>query len=212
MSTGFSSDSLGFITLTNGNLTAKYTGKNDQVPITVFENFVFKSGVHYSEFTIVNSVNPSKIMIGISDKAELKQSNSYLSDSLYGWGFKGDGTISNNFISKNYSSGFQKGDVIGVLVNISTTKLEFFKNGINLGTSYTGVTAPFAFALTLFSNSDEVSYKSGLPLPKMINSFLNNPSLTMSKNNLLIKKNQFQQTGAETFFTTETLNTGVHYL
>eukprot|EP01080_Neovahlkampfia_damariscottae_P001229 gene1229-11319_t len=211
MSTGFLPDSQGFISLLNSNFAAKYTNKNDQTPVTVFENFVMQSGVHYAEFTIVNSSNPSKIMLGISDKLELKQTKSYLSDSLYGWGYKGDGNVSGNYSTKIYSSGFNQGDVIGVLADFSIGKLDFFKNGMELGTAYTGISGPVSFALTLFSNSDEVSMKSGLPIPKVINDFITNPNLTMSKNNLVIKKNQYQQRGAETFFTKQTLSTGVHY-
>jgi hypothetical protein len=123
----------------------------------------------------------------------------------------GTGQSCTNNIQTPYGKAFKEGDVIGVAVDFTNASLTFYLNGVSLGVCYKSISGPVSFACSLSSNLDEVKMKTKLPFPKGKNSFLTPSSNVLASNgnlNLRYKVNGV----AETFFTTEVMTTGVHYL
>eukprot|EP01090_Pellita_catalonica_P023749 TRINITY_DN994_c0_g1_i2.p1 TRINITY_DN994_c0_g1~~TRINITY_DN994_c0_g1_i2.p1 ORF type:complete len:330 (+),score=60.17 TRINITY_DN994_c0_g1_i2:515-1504(+) len=99
----------------------------------VFGDTGFTSGVHYWEI----KVQSKECHIGISLKTTNGMDN-YLGAQNTGWAYVYSGHTKNgNYLS--YASGFNKGDKIGVRLDIPRKTLSFYKNGTALGVAFTNI-------------------------------------------------------------------------
>ena len=55
----------------------------------------------------------------------------------------------NKNLAEEYTQGSRRGDIIGVIVDLNTGRLEFTKNGISLGIAYENVKGPVSPCISL---------------------------------------------------------------
>jgi hypothetical protein len=55
----------------------------------------------------------------------------------------------NKNVTEEYTSGCRRGDIIGVIVDLNTGRLEFTKNGVSLGIAYENVKGPVSPCISL---------------------------------------------------------------
>ena len=140
------SDKAASVRLSGGNLTATVAASNQGgVRGTVGKS----TGKWYWEVTIGGtSVSHS---VGVSKAAESLSGE--VGSTANGWGFRFDGVSAHSGAATYYGTSYTVGDVIGVALDLDTGTLAFYKNGVSLGTAYTGVSGTVYPAVFLTYNS-----------------------------------------------------------
>ena len=129
-------------TLTNGNLTA--TTDNAQ-------KFGSSStlGVSSGKFYWEMKVNATYLYTGVDyDPAEALRNNDPIRS--HGWCYNADGSVYNNGSGSSFGNTFTTGDIIGVALDATNSKLYFSKNGTwqNSGDPTSGSTGTGAVSIT----------------------------------------------------------------
>ncbi len=124
------------IALSGGNLIATCTGSVSQL---VKGTLGKTSGKWYFEVktTNISTENPA---IGIA--TSLASTTEYVGGSTISWGFAAaSGLIYNNSSSSAYSSAITDSDWLGIAIDIGAGTITFYKNGVSLGTAFSGLGA-----------------------------------------------------------------------
>jgi len=129
-------------TLTNGNLTA--TTDNAQ-------KFGSSStlGVSSGKFYWEMKVNATYLYTGVDyNPAEALRNNDPIRS--HGWCYNADGSVYNNGSGSSFGNTFTTGDIIGVALDATNSKLYFAKNGVwqNSGNPESGSTGTGAVSIT----------------------------------------------------------------
>ena len=129
-------------TLTNGNLTA--TTDNAQ-------KFGSSStlGVSSGKFYWEMKVNATYLYTGVDyNPAEALRNNDPIRS--HGWCYNADGSVYNNGSGSSFGDTFTTGDIIGVALDATNSKLYFAKNGVwqNSGNPESGSTGTGAVSIT----------------------------------------------------------------
>jgi len=129
-------------TLTNGNLTAATDGS---------QKFGSSStlGVSSGKFYWEMKVNATYLYTGVDyDPAEALRNNDPIRS--HGWCYNADGSIYNNGSGSSFGDTFTTGDIIGVALDATNSKLYFAKNGVwqNSGNPESGSTGTGAVSIT----------------------------------------------------------------
>lgn len=144
------------VKLYDDNMKAKMLEEIDQ-PRSILGTKVFIQGRHSWEIKILETTNPTNIMIGVMDPNALKKDNHMFLSNTKGWSYCGNnGSIYTNSKGKSFGEVYQKGDVIRVTVDLEKKTLEFHKNGVYQGTAFTDIIGPVSPSVTLYSFSDEI--------------------------------------------------------
>lgn len=129
-------------TLTNGNLTATTDGA---------QKFGSSStlGVSSGKFYWEMKVNATYLYTGVDyDPAEALRNNDPIRS--HGWCYNADGSVYNNGSGSSFGDTFTTGDIIGVALDATNSKLYFAKNGVwqNSGNPESGSTGTGAVSIT----------------------------------------------------------------
>ena len=129
-------------TLTNGNLTATTDGA---------QKFGSSStlGVSSGKFYWEMKVNATYLYTGVDyDPAEALRNNDPIRS--HGWCYNADGSVYNNGSGSSFGNTFTTGDIIGVALDATNSKLYFSKNGVwqNSGVPTSGSTGTGAVSIT----------------------------------------------------------------
>lgn len=170
------SDKGGGVILSNNNLTVSLsTTPTDggSVRSTIGKS----SGKWYWEVT-VNGSSPYSLPGIATSSATVSSGTAYVSSATgYGY-YTSNGSKYNNNTLAGYSVSASVNDVIGVALDMDAGTLAFYKNGIGLGTAFTGLSGTFYaaegnwtlnsqistanFGATVFSYSVPSGYNAGL--------------------------------------------------
>ncbi|XP_062404538.1 SPRY domain-containing SOCS box protein 3 [Sardina pilchardus] len=105
----------------------------------------FCSGEHYWEIEFLEPPYGSSVMVGLGTKEALLHTGNTPSLNLLGmdgesWGLSYKGSVWHNGVSRKYTEAFyDKSTVIGVLLNLDSGALRFYRSGISLGVAFTGL-------------------------------------------------------------------------
>ncbi|TPX34232.1 hypothetical protein SmJEL517_g03082 [Synchytrium microbalum] len=129
--------------LERGNLRVAYkgSGKSDSDAAAIRSNYPMppQSGIFYYEIEIINKGRDGYIGIGFSiADVSTQRLPGWEKNS---WGYHGDDghSFSCSGTGKSYGPTFTTGDVIGCGVNFTNMTAFFTKNGVALGTAFTGL-------------------------------------------------------------------------
>jgi hypothetical protein len=143
------SDKSASITLSNGNLTAVQGGTNG-VFQSVRSTIGKSSGKWYWEYTAVGNGRMASIALSTAGLTA-----TYLGADANGWGFYGgDGKKYNNATGVAYGTTFTAGDVISVALDMDAGTVIFYKNGVSVGTAFTGLTGTMFAGISNDTNND----------------------------------------------------------
>jgi len=145
---------LNYVTLSDGNLVVQETAGSWRC---IRGNFMMTSGQWYWEFEATNS--PSAYFGGGISRLD-EPLNSYVGNTANGYGILGfNGNKYNTSGASSFSDTFFVGDVIGVAFDADIGTLDYYKNGIHLGTAYTGLdSGDFFPAFTVRSSTVKVNF------------------------------------------------------
>ncbi|CDW80411.1 btb poz domain-containing protein 2 [Stylonychia lemnae] len=120
-------------------------------------NVVWRSGIHKFEIQIelnmLASSNTWQIIVGVAavpqNSPPINLQN-HLGSTAKEWGMMClSGQKINKNIQEDYTQGSRRGDIIGVIVDLNTGRLEFTKNGVSLGIAYENVKGPVSPCISL---------------------------------------------------------------
>lgn len=139
------------ITLSNGNLTA--TGAIGGSWRAVRGIASASTGIKYYELVDwADSSHSGVFIVGIGKVGATL--NSYLGSDANGWGWQFSNASGNprwnNNSQTTYGALASTGDVIGVLLNLTTGTLVFYKNGVSQGTAFSSLSGTFFPMVSLF--------------------------------------------------------------
>lgn len=111
----------------------------------ILGNVTWRSGIHKYEVLIelnmLASSNTWQIIVGVA--APNISLQTHLGSSEREWGMMClSGQKINKAQTEEYSSGSRRGDVIGVIVDLNSGRLEFTRNGQSLGIAFENVKGP----------------------------------------------------------------------
>jgi len=137
-------------TLSNGNLQA--AGATDWT--SAAGTFGITSGKWYWEYLPISG---TYFICGIvTSKQNL---NTYLSESVNGFGYRWDGNKQTNGAASAYGATFTGGDIIGVAFDADAGTLTFYKNGTSQGTAFSSLTSgPYFPAVSAYTS--EISHSN----------------------------------------------------
>lgn len=106
-------------------------------------NFPMTSGKWYCE---IRPTAGTSIQVGLMTGTG---ANGFLGSTVNSWGYnQSSGNKFNNGTGSSYGAAFANGDVISVLFDADTGSLSFWKNGVDQGVAFTGLTSgPYYFAV-----------------------------------------------------------------
>lgn len=117
-------------TLSGGNLSASFSGVSS-VKSTISKT----SGKWYWEVTATSTTG--NMVIGVAGtSASVSQYTGQNTDS---WGYYGVNKVLNNGTLTNTQPGYSNADVIGVALDATAKTVQFYKNGVAVGTAVTGL-------------------------------------------------------------------------
>lgn len=129
------------ITLSGGDLTATSDGTNNSalVKATVYKS----TGKWYCEFTVNSGATGADVGIANSSCA----TSVYVGETTDGYGY--GGASGHKFHASNvaYGATYTNADVISVLFDADAGTLTFWKNGVDQGTAFTGITGAWTPAV-----------------------------------------------------------------
>ncbi|KTF81312.1 hypothetical protein cypCar_00021065, partial [Cyprinus carpio] len=105
----------------------------------------FTRGEHYWEIEFLEPPYGCSVMVGVGTQNALLHKGDQKFVNLIGidsesWGLSYKGFIWHNGRSQKYTEPFyERNTVIGVLLDLNTGTLTFFRNGVNLGVAFTGL-------------------------------------------------------------------------
>ncbi|XP_076143777.1 SPRY domain-containing SOCS box protein 3 [Alosa pseudoharengus] len=105
----------------------------------------FCYGEHYWEIEFIEPPYGTSVMVGLGTKQALLHSGKTPFLNLLGmdgesWGLSYKGSLWHNGKSRKYTEAFyDKSTVIGVLLDLESGALRFYRNGISLGLAFTGL-------------------------------------------------------------------------
>ena len=138
----FNTGILGYLPLTNANLTATDTS-GSAAWRSRWATIGMTSGKWYAEFPITYSgsasvVSAGGIGIGLHDGGS---SALYVGQTSTTYGYHANAVRYNNASSSSYGATFANGDVIGVAYDADAGTLTFYKNGTSQGVAYSSIPA-----------------------------------------------------------------------
>ena len=133
------------ITLSNGNLDLTHSGSNGNWQL-VLSTIGMSSGKFYCEFLCQDADS----VIGIAKGTHVIANDKYVGNDPNGWGYNGqNGQKLNNSSGSSYGSSYTAGDVIGIAFDADNGTLSFYKNNIDQGQAFTGLTDEYYFAFSI---------------------------------------------------------------
>jgi hypothetical protein len=144
------------VTLSEGRAVAKKTTDGWSLTTTEIES---TEGKHYWEVEVVSEVL-SSIFVGIS-RPNLDPTGEYISMACTDVWFIDavDGALyGNGKCDDDYAGAYKQGDRVGVLLDLDTGSLRFFKNGVEHGPGYAAgsVTGPVVHAAQMYHKDESV--------------------------------------------------------
>lgn len=100
------------------------------------------TGKHFYEATVTSG---GSVQIGVAKSTE--NLSAPVGGGVGGYSYLDGGDKYNNNTTAFYGSGYTTGDVIGVALDLTAGTIAFYKNGVALGTAYTGLTGTFYLAV-----------------------------------------------------------------
>jgi|GEM_PF-5319070 len=123
------------VVLSNGNLTATKTVVTSWANSNVYASKLVKSGKFYAEVAVGSVASTDFLHIGVSTiNTEQTQQFSY---NTAGYSYLNNGNKVNSASSVAYGASYTTGDKIGVLYDVTTGQLTFYKNGVSQGVAFT---------------------------------------------------------------------------
>tara|TARA_Y100000004_G_scaffold163530_1_gene192977 strand:+ start:5756 stop:8608 length:2853 start_codon:yes stop_codon:yes gene_type:complete len=135
-------------TVSNGNLEASFSGGSACV---IPSTLAFSSGKFYYEFEpgIVGDIGNG--VCGIRKANSRNYDNSYV--------YLGDGRkIIDGATAASYGDSYTNGDTIGCAVDMDNGTIRWYKNGVDQGQAYTGISGLYCFFQGTFGGSSSGTY------------------------------------------------------
>ena len=151
----FNTGALGFLPLTNANLTATESSGNANWR-TRWSTIGITSGKWYAEFTLTYSgstaITNGAVAIGLYDGGTA----TYVGLTANTYGYYSNGSKLNNSSSVAYGASYASGDIIGMAFDADAGTLTFYKNGTSQGTAYTSISSGLYYlACSAYWNSPD---------------------------------------------------------
>lgn len=141
------------LTLSNGNLTVTGAGSAWGTAISTVSK---SAGKWYWEFRITTAItNNMAGILGSTYGAPLL--NSYTGISSIGYAYSSNPFKWNNGLNTSYGSSITTNDVIGVALDMDSGIITLYKNGVSMGTMFSGLSGTF-FAAFSPGDTGSVSY------------------------------------------------------
>jgi hypothetical protein len=184
-------------TLSDGNL--RVVGANNR---TTLATIGMSSGKWYCEATAVSFTS---FHVGIArGNAEIGGTGDYLGNDANGWSYFQTGQKVTNNSASAYGSSFTTNDVIGIAFDADNGTLVFYKNNVNQGTAFSGLTSgPYFFAIganlpTAVFNFGQRPFAYAAPSGFKALCDTNLPSPTIAKPNTVMDSLLYTGSGVKT--------------
>ena len=133
------------ITLSNGNLDLTHSGSTGYWQL-VLSTIGMSSGKFYCEFLCQDADS----VIGIAKGNHVIANDKYVGQDPGGYSYNGqNGQKINNSSGSSYGSSYAAGDVIGIAFDGDNGTLRFYKNNIDQGQAFSGLTDEYYFAFSI---------------------------------------------------------------
>ena len=133
------------ITLSNGNLDLTHSGSTGYWQL-VLSTIGMSSGKFYCEFLCQDADS----VIGIAKGNHVIANDKYVGQDPGGYSYNGqNGQKINNSSGSSYGSTYTAGDVIGIAFDADNGTLSFYKNNIDQGQAFSGLTDEYYFAFSI---------------------------------------------------------------
>jgi len=133
------------ITLSNGNLDLTHSGSTGYWQL-VLSTIGMSSGKFYCEFLCQDGDS----VIGIAKGNHVIANDKYVGQDPGGYSYNGqNGQKINNSSGSSYGSSYTAGDVIGIAFDGDNGTLRFYKNNIDQGQAFSGLTDEYFFAFSI---------------------------------------------------------------
>ena len=142
-------------TFTNGNNTIKTAEKTPSTATIGLE-----SGKWYCEGKCIVTTSGTDWQIGITSTQVVATSNE-LGNFANDWSYQGtDGQSRNNNTNSAYGNSYTTGDIIGIALDLTNSKLYFSKNGVwqDSGDPTSGGTGTGAISITAVASTPQSAY------------------------------------------------------
>ncbi|NBT48002.1 MAG: hypothetical protein EBT07_09340, partial [Actinobacteria bacterium] len=147
-------DGTTFITYSDGNLIAA-SGTGATQGQSAFGSLSISNGKWYYEATFTQSGSTS--FDGSIGFAKVDSGGLYTSNNNYAYIYLRNGQKGLFGTQSNYATSFGSGDIIGIALDLDAGTITFYKNGVNLGIAFTGISGTLTPIARLIR---EASYSS----------------------------------------------------
>jgi len=132
------------VTLSNGDLTAT---SNLGAWASAFTTISKTTGQWYWEITL-DATPYNGPAIGIIESS-YSSTDTYFTQSVYGWGFRVDGQKETNDTQAGYVSAYSVGDIVGVALDLDAGTIRYYVNGVPQGVGFTSLSGDFYGAVSV---------------------------------------------------------------
>ena len=148
-------------TFSNGNCSTVSGANGYYSPITSTLGMTPTSGKYYAEVKFDTASTTVYSFIGITG-SPITQTNLNIGGRTYGYAYIYNGQKYNNNSGSSYGNGYVEGDIIGIAVDATNSKIYFSKNGVwqNSGDPTSGATGTGA-AFTISTTPTQGAYFFG---------------------------------------------------
>jgi hypothetical protein len=148
-------------TFSNGNCSTVSGASGYYSPITSTLGMTPTSGKYYAEVKFDTASTTIYSFIGITG-SPINETNKNIGGRTYGYAYAYNGSKYNNNTGSSYGNGYVEGDIIGIAVDTTNSKIYFSKNGVwqNSGDPTSGSTGTGA-AFTISTTPTQGAYFFG---------------------------------------------------
>ena len=133
------------ISLSDGNLALTHSGTNGNWQL-VLSTIGMSSGKFYCEFLCQDADS----VIGIAKGNHVIANDKYVGQDPGGYSYNGqNGQKLNNSSGSSYGSSYAAGDLIGIAFDGDNGTLRFYKNNVDQGQAFSGLTDEYFFAFSI---------------------------------------------------------------
>lgn len=144
------------IELSSNCLTATKSSPNGHSTV---RGTILYTGLGCHEFhVILDSLGPDGVWVGVAPPN--LDTSRCVGDVAAGWALHSDGDKRHDGREEEFTVGFKNGDVLSVCLDLGKQQLRFARNGVPLGTAFTGLRGPLVACITLASEESKITIQN----------------------------------------------------
>lgn len=136
-----------YVSLGAGNLNAIASG----VVLNTVYSTIAKSDKRYCEFSVGGQTHT--MFVGINNLAAIPPNNDYIGWDANGYGYSATSGFKSNSGQTAYGATYTTGDFISVVFDGTNGTINFWKNGVDQGQAFTGITGSYAPCISIQDGS-----------------------------------------------------------